>query len=299
MASDPGGIGNADARLPRPYAHDPEALAATWHRELPPTDLSLWANAGNAATFAPPPLPAKPDGMPDESPSDTDAAARERDRGRRWHLELGLRGGHTKLAETKELLDRRLKLPMKLDFLHVFDEPYTPLDRKSDLGLNTLYLGLGRQESSWWCWTWYVGGGAGTDSDHQQVLNLSLKLDFRYALYYTGAVFEVYPWGTPEYLNNLTWEQRLRASRPYLLTGGEMGYLSARGRGKYAWVPVTVYRDEHTVRDWLFSFLLGVGWGVPLNERWSVNLSLHYSFHFYRPDEYDSWNLVSVLRYRL
>jgi hypothetical protein len=58
-----------------------------------------------------------------------------------------------------------------------------------------------------------------------------------------------------------------------------------------------VYADHEIVRDWITSYILGLGWAVPLNSRWSVNLTGDYRFHFYRPDEYDSWVVSAGLRY--
>ena len=215
-----------------------------------------------------------------------------------WHFDFGLRVGHTRLGSTKQQLDRRLDLPMKLDIFGIFDSPETPMDRKSELGLNTIYLGAGFQQSDWMIWNFYLGGGAGKDSDHQRVANLNLSVDFHYAHIYTGVQCEMYPWGLPDYLNNLDWYQRLQASRPYIMTGFESGFVDAGGRGDFSVAPFKIYEDEVTVRDWLFSYLLGAGWAIPINDRMSVNLSTHYSFHFYRPEEYNTWNFVSTLRFR-
>ncbi|MCH8146741.1 MAG: hypothetical protein IH987_01945 [Planctomycetes bacterium] len=228
---------------------------------------------------------------------DNDEAADPTENGR-WHVDFGFRTGLTKLGSTKQQLDRRLELPMKLDVLGVFDSPETPLDRKSSFGLNSIYLGLGYQQTDWLIWTLFAGGGAGRDSDHQRFLNLHLDVDFDYAFYYAGVQCELYPWGMPDYLNHLDLGQRLQASRPYIITGLETGYVDARGKGEFSFAPVRIYEDEVNIRDWLFSYLLGVGWALPLSDNCSINVSSHYSFHFYRPNEYNTWNFVSALRYR-
>jgi len=216
----------------------------------------------------------------------------------RWHFDVGLRVGHTRLRSTKQQLDRRLDLPMKLDIFNVFHSPQTPIDRKSEMGLNTIYLGAGFQQSDWLIWDFYVGGGAGKDGEHQRFANLNLDVEFEYAHIYTGVQCEMYPWGTPDYLNHLDWDQRLRASRPYIMTGFETGYVDGAGRGHFSVAPIRIYEDEVNVRDWLFSYLLGLGWAIPVDENLSFNISTHYSFHFYRPEEYNSWNFVTALRYR-
>lgn len=216
----------------------------------------------------------------------------------RWHLDLGMRIGHTKLASTEQKLDRRLDVPLKLDIFGVFHHPQTPIDSKSNLALNTFYFGIGQQEADWLSWTWYVGGGTGRDEEHQRWLHLNLSTKFDYKIVYTGAVSELYPWGQPEHLDGLDWARRLRASRPYLLTGFEVGYVSASGEGYFAAAPFKLYKDSQKIRDWLFSYLLGLGWGMPINRNWTAHVSLHYSLHFYRPEEYNSWNFVTMFRRR-
>ncbi|MHC4697618.1 MAG: hypothetical protein ACYTFA_12840 [Planctomycetota bacterium] len=218
---------------------------------------------------------------------------------REWHVDLGIRLGYTKLASTKQLLDRRLDLPLKLDVLGLFDNPHTVMDSKSEFSLNTLYAGIGREETDWLAWTFYVGGTYGKDHTHQRTLNANLTTEFDYLTLYTGVTFEIYPWGTPDYMHNADWKQRLRSSRPYLLTGGEIGFVSAGGRGDYSLAPLKIYGDSEDIRDWLFSVLLGVGWGIPLSDDWSVNLTFDYAYHLYRPEEYNTWNLITTLRYRL
>jgi len=215
-----------------------------------------------------------------------------------WHIDLAIRTSHTKLASTKQQLNRRLDLPLKTDWLNMWHRPRTPMDRKTNLWLNALSLGIGRQETDWLTWTWYFVGGAGKDDDHQRILATNFEVHFKYASCYTGLKAEIYPWGGPAYRNKLTWKERLRASRPYLYTGFETGYVSGEGRGHYAVATRTLYADKVTVRDWLFGTLAGVGWRIPLNERWSISISGDYTYHFYRPDEYNSWNLITGLRYR-
>jgi hypothetical protein len=216
---------------------------------------------------------------------------------KRWHLDAAWRGSYTKLRATKQQLDRRLDLPLQFDFLHLFDEPYTPLDRRSDLGLTTWYLGVGRQEGPRWIWTWYAGGGAGQDLNHQKVLNASFEVDFRYAYYYTGLLAEFYPWKVPSAGARTAWHERLAFSRPFLLTGLETGYVSAEGEGDYKLGGMLMYHDEQKIRDWLLSVSIGAGWSFPLSEHWSINLMGNYAFHFYRPAEYNGWNWTTVIRY--
>ncbi len=239
-------------------------------------------------------------------PSETDGATGETDEAppapsKRWHLDLAFRGSYIKLASTKQQLDRRLELPLKLDVFGVFDHPYTPIDRKTDLGLTTWYAGVGRQESSRFIWTYFVGGGAGKDINHQRFLYQTLEVDFKYGYYYTGITAEYYPWEVPA-VSAIpaapSWEQRLRTSRPFLLAGFESGYVSAEGAGDYTVSGVNAYHDEQKVRDWLFSCLFGIGWALPLDDHWSLHLSGDYKFHFYRPEEYNGWNVTTALRYR-
>jgi len=216
-----------------------------------------------------------------------------------WHIEFGLRDSCTKLEETKELLDSRLKRPMTLDVLDFFDKPQTPIDRKSDFLLTSFYVGAGRQESDWFIWTLYVGGGKGRDHDHQRVLNVNLEVNFKYGYLYTGATGEIYPWRVPKPGDYENWEDRLSASRPFLLTGMETGYVSAEGRGDWSIAPITMYQDKVQVRDWITSFNLGLGWNLPLNRGWSIVVMGDYRWHFYRPDEYNGWTLTTALRYNL
>lgn len=217
-----------------------------------------------------------------------------------WHFEFGFRDGCTKLAETKRMIDRRLDRPLRYDVLNFFDKPETPLDRKSDFLLTTIYLGFGRQESDWLIWTLYVGGGMGRDDDHQRKGNVNLEVSFKYAYLYTGLTAEIYPWKVPCQHDFDTFDEAIRASRPFILTGLETGYVSAEGRGHWKIAPLPrLYQDKVQVRDWITSVNFGLGWHIPVNRRWSVVLSGDYRFHFYRPDEYNGWTLTTALRYTL
>lgn len=216
-----------------------------------------------------------------------------------WHVDLGLRVGHTKLAWAKRELDRRLDTLMNLDVLGVFHSPQTPLDRRTDLGMNTFYVGVGRAETDWLVWTGYVGGGGGQDDEHQRFAALNLTTKFHYQTYYTGVAAEVYPWGRPVQDAEGGWAAHLRAGRPYLLTGFEVGFVGVHAKGRFAVAPFRLYEDHETIHDTLFSFLIGAGWGFPLNQRWSLNLAGWYAQHLYRPEEYNTWNFVTTVRYAL
>lgn len=216
----------------------------------------------------------------------------------RWHVDAAMRGSYTKMGATEQMLDRRMDLPLKLDWLHVFDEPYSPMDRRSDLGFGSWYAGVGRTENEHWLWTFYAGGGAAQDINHQRFLNALLKVDFRYAYYYTGVQAEYYPWRLPVIDKDTTWSGRIEASRPFLTAGIEAGYVSAEGEGDYNVTGVNLYHDEQKVRDILASLNLGAGWSLPISDHWSLNFSGDYRFHAYRPYEYDGWNWTTVIRYR-
>ncbi len=215
-----------------------------------------------------------------------------------WYIDVGFRSGYTRLESTGDRLQQRMNLPLKLDVFGVFENPNTPLDRKSKMLLTTQYAGLGRRETEWLTWNFYFGTGVGTDRDHQRWLLANLEVNFKYAFFFTGLTTDLYPWGVPKYRNYINYRERLKASRPYVVTGFEVGYLRARGAGHFAIAPVPLYRDSQRIEDWLFSWLIGVGWEFPLNDRWAYNLSGHYTFHFYRPDEYNGANIVFALRYR-
>ncbi len=238
-----------------------------------------------------------PDAVQEAAESKEKKGSDDRASEEHWHVDVSIRGSYTKLGATKRQLDRRLDLPMRMDVLGVFDEPYTPFDRRSDLGLTTWSLGVGRQESERLLWTLQLGAGVGQDLNHQRFLTSTLEVDFRYAYYYTGLTAEYYPWLVPLIAGSTTWVERLQASRPFLLSGIETGYVSAEGEGDYTVGGTLVYHDEQKIRDWLVSVPVGVGWSFPIGTHWSVNLSGDYRFHFYRPDEYNGWNWTTALRY--
>lgn len=216
-----------------------------------------------------------------------------------WHFDLGTRTSILKLDETDRTLDRRLDLPMKLDVLGVFRHPDTPLDRNTNLGLSTLYLGFGRREPHNITWTIYAGGGAWSDKTRQNALNMILDVRFRYAGYFAGVNVEYHPWGYAAGWANMSWEQRVEGIRPFVLTGLEAGYVSAEGKGYLSFTSVRLYSDSKKIRDWTFNWLLGLGLELPLNQRWSLNVSGGYRFHFYRRDEYNGWDITTALRYRI
>jgi hypothetical protein len=215
-----------------------------------------------------------------------------------WYLDIGFRTGYTRLESASDRLSLRLDLPMKLDVFGIFDPPFTPLDRKSQMALTTQYIGLGRRETDWLTWNFYFGSGVGVDRDKQRWLTANLDVKFQYALFYTGLTTDIYPWGIPKYRNYPNYRERLKASRPYAVTGFEMGYLRARGWGDFKIAPLRLYADSQRIEDWLFSWLIGLGWEFPLNDRWAFNFSGHYTFHFYRPEEYNGYNMVFAFRYR-
>ncbi|UCG15853.1 MAG: hypothetical protein JSV19_11215 [Phycisphaerales bacterium] len=215
-----------------------------------------------------------------------------------WYLDFGFRQGWTRLRSTKERLDRRLNLPLCLDVLGTFESPMTPLDRKSAGLLDTGYLGVGRRENDWLTWNFYFGGGAGGDRDKQRWANLNLEVNFDYLIYYTGLTADIYPFGIADHSGRGGFWETLRTSRPYVLTGFEVGYVRAKGWGKLALAPLPLYTDEQKIEDWLFSYLIGAGWEFPINPDWRFVVSGHYTFHFYRPEEYNGWNITYALRYR-
>lgn len=216
-----------------------------------------------------------------------------------WYLDVGFRLGQIELDETSKQLDRRLDSLMALDWMDLFDRPYTPRDRKSDWGMTTQYLGIGRRETEWLTWNFYLGYGFGGDYNHDRVGPLNIDVDFEYNFIYTGLTADLYPWGKPKHASYPNWEERFAASRPYLLSGFELGYVRAFGRGYINLAPLgKLYKDAQYIEDWLFSYLLGLGWEVPLDERWSFTTSAHYTFHFYRPEEYNGYNITLAFRYR-
>lgn len=241
-----------------------------------------------ARTFGPSPVSG-------EDPSSNTPIAGQR---QSFHIDFGLRVSYTLLRETKKDLDRWLHGPLKTDVLGIFDSPQTPLDRRSDLGLATLYLGLGSETDDCLVWTVYVGGGVGDDHDHQRLANLNLEVDFEYLHVYTGVMFELYPWGKPAVSSRPGFVDGLKASRPYILAGLEVGYVDTEGRGHYSVAPIRLNEHRQTNHDWLVSNLVGLGWAIPMSDRWAFNVSTHYAFHYYRPDEYNSWVVTTALRYR-
>lgn len=214
-----------------------------------------------------------------------------------WHVDMGFRWIHPKLSATEQALDRRLDGPLRLDVLGVFSHPETPIDRKTNLGLGTPYLGLGRRESDRLMWTAYVGGGAWRDRTSQQVAGTSLSVRFRYALYFAGVSAEYYPWGTPRYGSDLTRSESLKRTRPFVLAAVETAFVNARAAGDFSVLGVNLYKDSQGVRDWLFSARVGLGVAIPLDDHWSLNLIGDYAFHLYRPEEYNSWHMSTSLRY--
>jgi len=83
------------------------------------------------------------------------------------------------------------------------------------------------------------------------------------------------------------------------MSGMEIGYVRARGRGYIGIAPFgKLYKDSQWIEDWLFSYLIGLGWELPIDARWSFASSVHYTFHFYRPEEYNGYNITLALRYR-
>ena len=283
-----------------PTRTDPPLRVATAWRAPSELEEPRGEGAAPRAPIINAPKASSPNGS---GPSETDGAPDKTDEAplppsKRWHLDLAFRGSHNKFASTKQQLDRRLDLPLKTDVFGVFDYPYTPIDRKTDLGMTTWYAGVGREENTHLVWTYYVGAGAGKDINHQRFLYQTLEVDFKYGYYYTGITAEYYPWEVPAVPAAPSWEQRLRTSRPFLLAGFESGYVSAEGEGDYTVSGVNAYHDELKIRDWLFSCLLGLGWALPLDDHWSINLSGDYKFHFYRPEEYNGWNVTTAVRYR-
>jgi hypothetical protein len=216
-----------------------------------------------------------------------------------WHIDIALRSGSTKLASTKQKLDRRLDLPMKLDVLGVFKSPTTPMDRKSEFALNTMAFGFGRTESEYFGWNVYGGFGIGADKTHQTFLTSKLDVDFKYGVYYTGFTAEYYPWTMPRAYDDMTWTERFKYAKPYFVGGVEFGYVSAEADGDYSVAFKTIYKDGETIRDWTFAIPVGVGWALPINEKWSLQSVFDYRFHFYRPEEYNGWNLTTALRRRM
>ncbi|MGB0715914.1 MAG: hypothetical protein ACPGXK_08550 [Phycisphaerae bacterium] len=222
-----------------------------------------------------------------------------RDDRKPWHIDLGFRVSHTKLAETGGMLEDRLETPMAFDVFNLFDSPQSPLDRKSEGRLNALYLGFGRSENDWLTWSLYFVGGAITDHETQRRSVLKLKTTFEYGNYMLGLKTELYPWGRPDSSFDMSWQERLENTKPFFFTGVETGYVSGGGRGRYEVASIPLYRDEVKIRDWVVGIPIGVGLWLPLDDRWSFIMSADYSWHVYRSDEYSGWNLNAGLRYTL
>ncbi|MCG3131052.1 MAG: hypothetical protein FLDDKLPJ_01827 [Phycisphaerae bacterium] len=216
-----------------------------------------------------------------------------------WYLDVGFRLGQVRLEETSKKLDLRLDPLLALDAVGLFDEPYTPRNRKTDWGMTTQYLGIGRRETDWLTWNFYLGYGFGGDVNHDRVALINIDVDFQYNFIFTGLTTDLYPWGKPKHANYPNWRQRFQASRPFLLSGVEIGYVRARGRGYVGLAPlVKIYKDTQSIEDWLFSYLIGLGWELPIDDRCSFAASIHYTFHFYRPEEYNGYNITTAFRYR-
>jgi len=264
--------GHADPwRLAGPFAHSPAADS--------PTD-GLTSRETQPASTDPEP----------ESQVRTDEKA--------WYLEFGLRTLFPRLEWTERQLDRRLQLPLRLDVLGLFEGATTVLDRRSDASIHTLRLGLGRQENDWFKWNVYAGGGVWTDKTHERVLTTNLKVKFDYKFAYAGVMVNLYPFATPIYDRYVSTWEHIKAGRPYVLAGLEVTYVDEEGKGQYASAPFVLYSDHEKVNDWLVSGLIGLGWEIPLDTKWALDLSGHYAFHFYRPEEFNGWATQSGLRYR-
>lgn len=160
---------------------------------------------------------------------------------KRWHLDLGIRNSYPKLDSAQKQLNLRMDVPLMFDVFGVFDRPYTPIDRRSDQGYTSLYGGIGRQENTRFLWTYYFGGSSGKDINHGRFLLQTLEVDFKYHFYYTGVSAEYYPWEIPSIHATPSWEQRLLASRPFLLAGLESGYVGSKGEGDYRIAGITAY----------------------------------------------------------
>jgi hypothetical protein len=226
-------------------------------------------------------------------------AAAQPERTKPWHFDLGWRTSIPRLQWTDQMLDRRLDLPLKLDWLGVFDHPETPLDRKTDLKLGSVFFGIGRTESEHILWSIYGGAGADSDATNQRFLATTLDVRFRYGFYYLGALMEYYPWKIPQPASADGPDGRLRSGRPFLFTGLDTAYISGSGKGDYRIAGQLIYRDAVHVRDWLVNVPVGLGWSAPLSARWSLIIMGGYRFHFYRPEEYNGWDIATQLRCRI
>ena len=306
------GVGrHADAwRLAGPFTRSPAADSTADPNETradrPPSSGAQ--PAANAAQARPHPpasgnLPDSRPAQPSSNPSwlattDVEPESHVHADEEFWYLDFGLRTSFPRLAWTKRQLARRLQLPLRLDFLGLLGSTTTALDRRRDLSIHTLRLGLGRQENDWFKWNVYAGGGVWKDRTHQRVLTANLKVSFDYKIAYAGITANLYPFATPKYGRYASRWEHIKAARPYVLAGVEVTYVNAEGRGRYGYAPFTLYSDHEKVRDWLVSGLIGLGWEIPLDSRWALDLSGHYAFHFYRPEEFNGWATQIGLRYR-
>lgn len=217
---------------------------------------------------------------------------------RKWHVDMAFTIDFLKLSETEQMLDRRLDIPLKFDFLNVFARPRTPIDRKSSFSINRLQFGLGKRVSDRVILNWFFGIGPGVDRFHQRYLTADLRVNFKYGYYYTGFRAEIYPWGFIQYHNDPQWAKRFSASRFYYYAAIETGYVNAEGAGRYKFLGIRIYEDRVKVRDWILAGTVGLGWGIPISDRWSIQLSGDYSFHVHRPHEYNGWRITAGLRFR-
>jgi hypothetical protein len=240
--------------------------------------------------------PANPNGSMDSAPNSDKQTEPEIDRP--WHIDFQFRSLHPRLSDSKAMLDDRLKQPLKTDWAHTFDRPDTPIDRNTDWGFGSFILGFGRQENDWLLWTAYGGGGWGDDRNFDRSLFNTLEVNFKYRYFIVGGEAEIYPWKIPKVQPHMSISDKLCASRPFLLTGLETGYVSDEGEGAYRMLKIPLYRDSAHIRDWVSSLRLGLGWSFPLSTSFSLQLSGDYAFNFYRPDEYNGWELIAGLRYR-
>lgn len=297
IASLPGCIASSGTSSPLHAALTPAPIS-----ELPPTKVQYPRSNLSASHQTNPPESASRQVARRTPGSDPNVERNEQRPApfkKTWHLDIGVRTSGLKLASTKQKLDRRLDIPLKLDVLGVYGNPTTPLDRKSELGLNTMSFGFGRSESERFGWNIYGGFGVGEDRNRRSFLLSTLDVNFKYAAYYAGFAAEYYPWTRPDGNPKMTWTERFQRAKPYFIGGFEVGFVSAEADGDFTVASVTIYKDGETIRDWIFSIPVGVGWAMPLSDRWSFQAVLDYRFHFYRPEEYNGWNLTTGLRWRL
>jgi hypothetical protein len=269
----------------------PKTLAITSGLDLGPLTFN-----GDDGVTRPPNSSAEAGGLPVEL--EPLACSDARSPRYRWHVDLGFRIGLPRLEETRALLAKRLDIPLKLDLPDVFQRPRTPVEQRDDLALDAVQIGIGRRMNDWLRLNVHAGGTVGDQRKRQRAADLALNTNFSYVLLYADVTAELYPWGIPDERPFRDLWDRFRASRPFVVTGFEVAYLRADADGRLKLEPLTLYRDEIHVRDWLVDYLLGVGWEVPISTHWSFDLAGYYSFHFYRSAEYSGWNVLAALRYR-